>query len=72
MKISLSQLMQSDGIYLMPFWWLSKGARFEAFMAWRLDIPRIKEIKYTSFKKFAKIIIKAISKKYNIPKSVLK
>jgi hypothetical protein len=42
MRISLSQLMMSDGIYLMPFWWLSKGARFEAFTAWRLDIPRIK------------------------------
>jgi hypothetical protein len=49
MKQSLPKLMASDYIYLLSGWIFSKGARFEAFTAWRLDIPRLK-IKIKKFR----------------------
>jgi hypothetical protein len=40
MVVSIKQLLDCDGIAVLPRWWRSRGARLEFLIAWALGMPR--------------------------------
>lgn len=46
MKLCINALLECDGVYCLPDWSISKGAKVEAFMAVSLSIPVTEHISH--------------------------